>query len=270
MAPKVAILGCGPSGMVAAHAAIMAGCQVVIYSWKQKSNMYGAQYLHSPIPFVSSPSPVRVNYQLRGTAEEYRAKVYGKKDVEVSPVSLREFHYAWDIRDTYDKLWYLYHDLIEPVNEIGYHWVQDLAMRENWHRIYSTIPAPAICAAPSWHHFNSTVIWANGDAPDRGHLAPRGWYTREPNSIICDGTNDNYWYRVSNVYDNVTMEWPSTYKPDGSVYVTQVRKPISHSCDCFAPLGDRFARLGRYGAWTKSILVHEVFTEVNNDLMSVV
>jgi len=198
VAPKVAILGCGPAGLVAAHAATLTGADVQIFSRKQKSQLYGAQYLHAPIPFVTPVLDCKiVNYTLNGTPEEYRRKVYGDADVEVSPVKLLGPQKAWDIRDTYEHLWALYHDLVTPMADIKYHEVQEIMAREDWARVYSSIPAPAICAAPSWHHFESARIWAVG-AVETGAFEPREM--EDASAIVCDGTSERRWYRSSNVF----------------------------------------------------------------------
>ena len=52
---NVAVLGCGPAGLIAAWAAEQAGADVQIYSKKVQSIIPGSQYLHGPIPGVSSP-----------------------------------------------------------------------------------------------------------------------------------------------------------------------------------------------------------------------
>lgn len=49
---NIAILGCGPSGLVAAHAAMQINInkRVSVFSRNLRSPIYGAQYLHQPIP----------------------------------------------------------------------------------------------------------------------------------------------------------------------------------------------------------------------------
>jgi len=228
--------------------------------------LYGAQYLHAPIPYVTPVLDCKiVNYTLNGTPEEYRRKVYGDADVEVSPVKLLGPQKAWDIRDTYEHLWALYHDLVTPMADIKYHEVQEIMAREDWARVYSSIPAPAICAAPSWHHFESVRIWAVGAVETLGAFAPREM--EDAGAIVCDGTSERRWYRSSNVFGFTTVEWPYVNHPgaeNDDVKAVAVRKPIRHGCICYQrPM---FRRIGRYGAWRKGVLVHEVFTEVTDDL----
>jgi len=59
---RIAVLGCGPAGLMSAHAAMVATeseADLAIFSTKRKSPLYGAQYLHQPIPFVSADRDCR-------------------------------------------------------------------------------------------------------------------------------------------------------------------------------------------------------------------
>src|SRR5678809_864059 len=60
---RVLILGCGPSGLIAAHAAYNRGADFIVVSKARKSFMNGAQYLHAPIPGVSIKEPFLINYE---------------------------------------------------------------------------------------------------------------------------------------------------------------------------------------------------------------
>src|SRR4051794_1106286 len=109
MAERVLVLGCGPAGLMAAHAATLAGYEPTIVSRKRKSEMYGAQYLHQPIPEVSPDKSFHVRYELDGSVDGYRDKVYGDAwRGQVSPEDLETDHEGWDIRSTYDMLWNFY------------------------------------------------------------------------------------------------------------------------------------------------------------------
>src|SRR5256885_16820550 len=87
-----------------------------IYSRKVKSPLYGAQYLHQPIPNLDCGFPHMIRYKLYGTPEQYRRKVYGDDwDGTVSPEDYQEAHAAWDIRRAYDQMWDKYSDEIVPL-----------------------------------------------------------------------------------------------------------------------------------------------------------
>lgn len=243
-----AILGCGPSGLLVAHAALMSGWDMRIYSKKRKSRLFGSQYLHEPIPGMTHEPATIVQYVLEGTPEEYRHKVYGEAwDGTVSPEDLTENHYAWDIRATYDRLYSAYEDDIvehELRNQNTYYtWGADL--------VISTVPRK-LWAQPG-DVFLSTTVWAIGDAPELGVETP---FRPADNTVICDGTKDVGWYRASCVFGHCTIEWPENNRPplDG---IALVEKPLSHN----STAASDFIHLGRYGAWEKGVLTTDVFNQ---------
>jgi hypothetical protein len=269
---RTAVLGCGPSGLVAAHAASCLGDEVIIFSKNRKSQMFGAQYLHEPIPGISSDKTT-VHYTLRGTVEQYRRKVYGESyDGTVSPEDLPVEHDAWDIRDAYDELWERYHGLIRET-EITRHWIDAFAQSGAADRIISSVPLHVLCQYPTEHQFNAIRIWAAGEAPEIGKIFPRhkgDLYLNEeeilkPSTVICNGTPDPFWYRASLIFGRATFEWPwdpGFFLPeeDGSL----VMKPINNTFDCWPNV----LRVGRYGTWTKGVLVHQAFGDVSKWITS--
>jgi hypothetical protein len=245
---KIAVLGCGPSGLFAAHALIGMGHEVRIFSKKRKSEMFGAQYLHAPIAGLTDGMiPIELEYKLIGTVEGYREKVYGRQQVQVSPEALEESHQAWDIREAYGRAWNLYADLITNVPDIG----PALLGRTPVDLIVSSLPAKAICKDME-HRFSSQEVWAIGDAPERGIFNPIS--VASGGQVILNGERDTGWYRTSNVFFHGTTEWPGGRKPpiEG---VAKVEKPISTDCNCHPNV----LRVGRYGRWTKGVLSHEAY-----------
>lgn len=257
---RVAILGCGPAGMFAAHAFTEAGWDVTIYSKRRRSQMFGAQYLHSPIPGLPEIRTT-IDYQLVGTAAGYRDKVYGPNaNVRVSPESLVGTQLAWDIRAAY----YAAYDHYEPrviEASIDLTWMQtefgNPQVKDYWQAIVSTIPAPTLCLerdpnrSATEHQFQSRKVWAVGDAPELGQYCP---IAVPANTVVCNGDPERAWYRAANVFDYCTAEWPDDRKPPVSG-VAQVLKPISTNCDCWPQV----TRLGRYGAWQKGYLADEAY-----------
>src|SRR5262245_4664497 len=111
---KVAIFGCGPSGLIAAHAAATLGHDVAIFSRKKFSKTFGAMYLHEPIHRVSPRDPeMEIRIIKFGSRQGYAANVYGDPNAEVS---WDKFHNGsspgWDLAEAYRKLWALYEGLI--------------------------------------------------------------------------------------------------------------------------------------------------------------
>lgn len=267
---KVAIFGCGPAGLFAAWAAVQNGAkQISIISKKRRSELFGAQYLHMPIPGIDVESTT-VEYRLVGSPDEYRKRVYG--DSYLGPTSVDDyigFQEAWDIRETYNRLYDRFEDNINGVKGN----LDGAAMRkmldergtlDGYDLIFSTIPLPSICLKPTRHWFTYQRIWAIGDAPERGQFCP---VPCDKNRIICNGLpqepGEPDWYRVSNVFGHTTAEWPAWHYPHEKVEAAEVRKPLKTNCDCHPEL----RLLGRYGRWEKGILSHQAYAEVEGILL---
>lgn len=257
-----AILGCGPAGLFAAHALDRSGWTFDIYSkHARKSQMYGAQYLHEPIPHLTQSLPRQVSYQLRGTATGYCEKVYGNYAVgSVSVDTLAKSHPSWDIREAYDNAWDRYKGFVYDQDITAENFIAS-RIENRYDLVISTIPAPALCLKPGLHQFRSQKIWAYGDAPDRGQLIP---FQCAEQTVICDGTPETGWYRLSNIFGHKTVEYPHRVKPPLS-NASEVIKPIAHNCDCLpawdGKKGTGILRLGRYGKWQKGVLSHESYYE---------
>lgn len=252
MSERVIILGCGPAGLAAAHAVVSSGREAVIISYTdQPSRLFGCQYLHAPVPGYERVSRVRVSYRLIGTTRGYRRKVYGDQWLgTVSPEDFVGDHDAWNIRETYELMW---KNLVavQAAGLIKRRVVKGVIPFVNSLKpdlIISTIPAQALCGNPR-HIFTSHTIWANGSTTSDA----QGY---DPNSIVCDGTPHRPWYRISNVFGYHTTEWAE--KPHSAEKAVPVVKPLRTDCDCHPEV----LRAGRYGAWEKKRLVHEVYPAV--------
>lgn len=260
--PKVCIIGIGPSGLAAAHAVAMWDGRPRLASKDLKpSGLFGCQYLHAPIPIssLSATVTVEVDYKLVGTEAGYRRKVYGEG--YQGPVSVERYagkHSAWDLRQTYSELWSTYVAeageapfpfMVTPDRLSGY---AD-RLREDFDMVVSTVPAHSLCVRPDQHSFNSQTIYASGDAPELGVEVP---VHVDDNTIVCNGNPEPHWYRASRVFGHATIEWAGERKPPYEG-VKAVDKPVWTDCDCFPWIH----RLGRFGSWRKSVLVHDVFEQ---------
>lgn len=267
---RVAILGCGPSGMFAAHAARKVGWRVDIFSVNRRSEMYGAQYLHEPIPGLETEAR-DIEYILRGgDSDMYRHKVYRgiQKDrvSEVSPQLLEGKARVWDIRAAYYLAWKMYNDRIieraeprlKPTDMITFPY-------EEYRAVFCSIPATALCYRR--HQFFSQSVLAIGDAPERGVKAPE--VDIEPDTVVCDASATVPWYRASDIFGYRTVEWPfnlgTRLLEVRSAGGNLVDKPISTNCDCYADR-ENFFRIGRYGLWQKGVLSHDAYYRVKEVL----
>lgn len=266
---RCAVFGAGPAGLLAAYAAKEAGYDVQVFSAPSKDShgqvakslLFGCQYLHRPIPEVTASAGKAVAYALQGSVEDYRRKVYGDQwEGRVSPDEYgpETGHYAWNLRQAYDRLW---------------DWAQSMDMLvscrltpEAAHPLYadqsltiiSTIPALAMCRHPEDHKFLTQDIWAMGETDHDLDSDDRALPYRAPDmSVVCNGEDAPRWYRAATVFGYSTLEWPQGAKPP-ITGVAAVRKPLSTDCDCYTQ-ASRWYRAGRYGRWTKGVLVDTAY-----------
>lgn len=238
---NVAILGCGPSGLFAAHAvAGLLGHDVTIFSIRQKSVMPGAMYLHDPIPDLTPAEPeAMVRYIKVGSKEGYAEKVYGSPDAPCSWDGFPEGELpAWSMARAYEELWRRYeHRIIDqPIN--GGTADRLLRMHE---LVISTIPAPALCNGD--HEFRSVEV----------HIEPTWPFTtKHDNTVVYNGIPKSRWYRASRLFGHEATE--SMAPVQGS---QPGRKPLDTDCDCRPGIH----RAGRFGRWKKGVLVHHAFKD---------
>lgn len=257
---RVFVLGCGPAGLFAAHAAASQGHSVTIISKLRRSEMYGAQYLHSEIPGLTDGStPFKVEYRLEGSLDEYLTKVYGEIIPDRSAITVEGLvgvYDAWDIRYAYHSAFHQFMGDIQNHN-ISADTIYDILTSHRPDLLISTIPAPVLCTQRTRHAFDVRSIYAVGDAPERGTFAPR--LGIEPNVIQYNGTRDTGWYRASSIGGYHAVEWPGRRKPPIE-HVVQVDKPVGTNCDCWLNAKKtKVIRLGRYGAWDRKGHTHQAY-----------
>lgn len=258
---RVAILGAGPAGLLAAHAAKLNGFEpYIITAPGGPSKLYGAQYLHERIPGIPHDPPVQVQVELRGTADDYREKVYGADyRGPVSPQVLSGGHYGYDIRQAYDWLWREYQARIDLFQFSPKSFVGLAANQDRYYAyFFSSIPMVQLCYQAE-HDFQTQQIYAIGDAPELGIECP---VRTEDNMIRYDATRETSWYRASRIFGHSTAEWPATRKKPPISGLAVVSKPLSTTCTC----GPNVIRIGRYGQWKKGVLAHTAFEQVDRIL----
>lgn len=250
--PAVAILGAGPAGLLSAWACSVAGRPFAIFSLPEKSALGGAQFLHKPIPGLTSDEPEAVlTYRVRGTVAGYQRKVYG--DDEVPFVSMSGIVDgatvpAWSLRDVYDRLWDLLSRNINPV-KINQEFLGNVT--KDFQTVISSVPATTLCRARAGeigevHHFRTQEI-----------TVALGEYVPIPNNtILYNGSPHNAWYRASRIFDTWGCEFRGNVKPPMGVdRCVKDSKPISTNCNCWFNIH----RVGRRGSWTKGVLSHDGF-----------
>jgi hypothetical protein len=244
---NIAVLGCGPSGLIATHTAVSLGADVKVFSFKRvKSHITGAQYLHQPIRGINSRHPDRtVTFRKDGNREGYARKVYDDPNAPCSWASFPEGRYPmWSLRDTYDVLWKLYADRVREAFVTP-------AIVENAVKAYdlviSTIPAHSLCVNPD-HNFPAAEVYIRPESPPfvrDGEV----WYSGNP---LCG------WYRASRIDGVGSTEFG--HPVDRAV---KGFKPLDTDCDCQGEV----VRAGRFGLWQKGILLHQTQDIVDTAIM---
>jgi hypothetical protein len=259
---KVAVLGCGPAGLLAAHAAHERGAEVHIFSLKKRSPIGGAQYIHYPIPGITQDEPdSQVVYVKQGTRAGYATKVYGDPHAPVSWDNYDEgSHPIWNMQRIYDQLWRRYEALVHP-RPIDGQTLGGLLDRFRW--VFSTIPKHAICLHQQHHAFQQQPVWIDHFQPDAEGVNK----FQAANRIIYSGDGSTDWYRSSFLFGWKSYEFafePTMHKPFGDRFI-KVEKPLYTDCDCW---GDHpgLVLLGRYGRWEKTALAHEAFYQTNHHM----
>lgn len=245
---RVVILGCGPTGLLAAYACEREGHTVEeIYSKKIKSVIPGAVFLHERIPGgITAPNPDGViDFFKYGDKEGYAEKVYGNQDADCSwdlfPEGQRP---AWSMFNLYNQLWEIYRSRVISCNITSN---QVIALVKKSDRVISTVPAKAICFNPD-HEFYSQGIY----------ILDKSAY-KMSNTIVYNGSSDDVWYRTSNLFGHGATEstkpFGNSFAHDLGAKVSRGFKPLRTDCDCHPEV----ARIGRFGRWEKGILVHHAY-----------
>lgn len=265
---RVAILGAGPAGLMAAHAAAVHGDAVSLFTQGNsegptKSRIGGAQYLHQPLPGICNedqPSGT-LQYFMAGTPEGYRQKVYG--DADVAFVSAERIPSgevpAWSLQETYETLWGLYCSgssvNVAPMNPET---LIELFEKDHFDLVVSTIPKPALCLAHAGMIHTTHTFVSQSVRIANKCAVPTSEHT--PNTILYDGTKNTSWYRTSYIFGHGSTEWGAG-APAWLPYenLVTVKKPLHSTCNCF---DGKVLFTGRYGAWRKGVLAHEAFKDV--------
>jgi hypothetical protein len=252
---RIAVLGSGPAGLLAAHACEANGHEVHIFTKsREPSVITGAQYIHEPIPGLTGEPDGLVTFHKVGTAEGYAQKVYGSPYAPTSwgifPEGDRKM---WSMANAYYRLHERWAEKMDIV-EIDREWLDYLeGKRDMFPLVVSGIPAPIICTNAS-HQFprvNVKFESHNHKDPNLGE-----------HYIYYSGDPMDPWYRSSHVGGLGWYEYGATAdirpflgRADGQREVRDGIKPLDTTCDC----RKRMIRVGRFGEWRKAVLVHHAF-----------
>ena len=259
---KVAVLGAGPTAMMAALAVERQGHTPVIFARERiKSEVNEDMYLQRPLPDVPGveaghPDSV-IQYIRRGTSEGYAEKCYGYASAPVSWDRIQwGFGDAWWLEDIYDKLFDRF------VGNIMEHFIDPLSIgliTRNYAMTLSTLPAPMLCPNHCTFSFVPTTLV---------RVRNPNWSPQlSRNEMIYNGMPDGGWFRCSRLRGWITFEYagepPEDEVPAGAV-VLRGKKFTGNSCSC----NPTVARIGRWAQWERGILNHHAYEQTLGVLAS--
>lgn len=254
---KVAIIGCGPSGMVIAHACHQMQLPFLIYAPKKKSHISGAQYLHSDINVrADGISPKPIHFKWCGTEWQYEKKIYGHLP-EGLHTSWNNYGHgetveAWPLIGIYDWLWDQYHEQIVdgPVNV---EWM--LTLVHSGKLVFNTAPLNQFVSS---HQCLYETVWIIN-----------GISYADPDTIVYNGEPNCPWYRTSNLWGHMSIEFPGKhgFHPVPDCYegfdAYEIKKPLVTMASIPGVIAS-----GRYGRWEKGVLVDESYHQAIAEIKS--
>jgi hypothetical protein len=241
---KVAILGCGPAGLLCAYACEEAGLRFRQYSQEvAPSFIAGAQYLHRHIEGLTDSTPeAELQYVRFGTKEGYAQKIYGDAELPTSWDLFGDKVPAWNLRDVYAHLWLMYGGDDVAALRVDHRVVMELC--RSYTAVFSTVPRISI---QDGQHANETVYVEL----DQG--------TAQENTIVYNGQGDAAWYRASNIFGHRSIEYPGRMANVVLEGAKKITKPVWFRPYSLGP--DNLFFFGRYGKWEKGVLVDHAYAE---------
>lgn len=249
MSEQVAIIGSGPAGLLAAHAAVLRGFNPVILSpGAKKSPVPPAVFVHEPIPAISNANPDDLIYiKRRGDPYVYAAKVYRNPQTRTSWEKLDEAVRAWAFAPIYDRLWEMYRDLVDDV-EVQPSGVDTLL--DSFPTVINTAPMSKLCAKQPGamgpgHKFPYVSNFIIDEAPEEV----------EEQTMVYNGDRGYAWSRSSRIFGVASTEYPQPPARTDGLQYRQGIKVLPNECDCHP----RMIRAGRWGTWMPGVLLHHAY-----------
>lgn len=244
---KVAVLGAGPSGMIAAWAAINAGHSVQMFSdvYVNRHN-YGVFFFHDSCDLPISGMPIKQmivgNY---GMSKEETAAAYGK-------MVYKNEKEGWGILLAYEQpivIGYNPNEAMEvlkiflsdmpKVVQVFSSFVEVQMLIDDFDKIICTIPAPAIFPEKKFPFVTIYVRQEDGNLHD---------------NFFMNNVNPNLgWYRFASIFGKISIEYlieqPLT---------SRVKKVIPGD---LLPIDDNILFTGRQGAWDRRKRIEHVYKD---------
>jgi hypothetical protein len=263
---NVIVVGCGPAGLAAAHAASGLGASIEIIAPKKMTPQEGPLLIQRPIPGINTDHPDGTIHQvvIGGSILDYRYKLYGDINIGINGDQLKPHYHAWRHNETYQKLWDMYENAVLDYK---------LTTREMRHiheqadLVVSTASSRSMCTLDHKFLYKEVVVTSDYSYPDQ-----------PDNTIIFNACTedifpDTYpselygrdarWVRSSRIFGVPVTEWPFCKEPADRPS-RLIRKPIGTDCNCYPQI----LRTGRFGAWKNEVWCDTAYWDTYNAIVS--
>lgn len=267
---KVAVIGCGPAGLAAAHAAYGLGAKVTIFSPGIKSPQRGPLILQRPIPGISTDHPDGYIRQIviGGSILDYRYKLYGDININLGrDHMLKKGYHCWNHIKAYDDLWTRYMNIarglttrVDGMVTVG----QIIDMEYAFDLVVNTAPLIDLCRkipdhadqgkSVTMHEFRFQPVQVT-----MGHSYP----DQPPDTTVFNAGDKFTWVRSAWLLGNSCTEWLPGEAPRDLNPIT-IRKPIGHNCNCYPTV----LGTGRFGAWRNEVWVDTAYYDTRDAIIS--
>jgi hypothetical protein len=254
----IAVIGCGPAGLAAVHAAYELDCNITLYAPMKKTPQHGAILLQKPIPGISNPTPDGYVKQLvvGGSILDYRYKLYGDINIGYSGDVLLPGYHAWDHVYAYNALWQKYvamPDFRVRLEECTVKPGELAEMHECFDLVVCTAPLPQLCSKRKIHKFTSVPI---------GITLSYSYPDQPPDTSVFNAADDHGWLRSARIFGNDSTEWLPEAAPPGAHII---KKPISHTCTCYPHV----LQVGRNGKWHNETWVDTAYFHTREAIIGI-
>ncbi len=243
----IAILGSGPSGLMAAWACLISGKDFVIYSkTSDKPTVSGFSYLHESCNLPLQK--YKLNQIFFGSdsvcvhdlSVAYNKKVYNKEEISSSFIkqfSYGEFVDIYNLNEAIDIIWDLVCSKIK-IRDISTK-PELLNVSSCFDTCVSTIPFNIFCKECSF--VTSSYILSHADNSDL-------------NYCMYNPFNTSKWYRKGKLFNTYFEEYANT--------AGNIKKVLTVNSEVFKDFPKNILFCGRYGSWDKSVLTHDVYNTI--------
>lgn len=248
---RIAVLGAGMSGLVAAKALLDMNYDFNIFD-KCESNVsqqVGLHYLHNDLGLELEPHKlqnliVRDSKQADSDARTYSRKIWGNDSVlDNSLRDLLAYTTVYDFREAFELLNIVFKPSVIKLDISPGHIA---VLKTKYDLIISTIPLPILYP---YVLCESETMWAINNMPD---------IKIDDFTVIYNLKSNDSWYRTSMVFGQPFTEYIK--QVPGAFPIKKIKTANVNIYQTM--FSDHVLLVGRFGCWDRHKLVHHIYNDV--------